>query len=76
MIADFAELCTYVYVLVDDLYHVVAAPHVHRPGPRSQFSDSELITLTVVAELLGLDEESPFLRYLARNHPTLFPRLP
>ena len=76
MIADFADLCTYVYVLIDELYHVVAAPHDHRPGPRSAFSDSEGITLTVVAELLGLDEESPFLRYLARNHPTLFPRLP
>ncbi len=54
----------------------MAAPHDHRPGPRSEFSDSEVITLTVVAELLGLDEESASLRYLARNRPTLFPRLP
>src|SRR5215211_6895016 len=76
MIADFADLCTYVYVLVDELYQVLAAPHDARPGPRSAFSDSEVITLTVVAELLGLDEESAFLRYLARNHPGLFPRLP
>ena len=76
MIQDFADLCTHVYVLVDDRYQVLAAPHDHRPGPRSAFGDSEVITVAVVAELLGLDEESAFLRYLARNHPTLFPRLP
>lgn len=76
MIHTFADLCTYAYVIVDELYHALAAPHDRRPGPRSQFSDSEVITLTLVAELLGLDEESAFLRYLARNHPTLFPRLP
>lgn len=76
MIADFADLCTYVYVLVDELYQAVAAPYDHRPGPRSACSDSEVITLTVVAELLGLDEEVAFLAYLARHHRALFPHLP
>lgn len=27
MIADFADLCTYVYVLAAELYQAVAAPH-------------------------------------------------
>lgn len=72
MIQDFPDLCPYVYVLVDELYQALAAPHDQRPGPRSAFSDSAVITLT----LLGLDEERAFLRSLARNHPTLFPRLP
>jgi hypothetical protein len=76
MIADFADLCTYVYVLVDALYRAVAAPYDHRPGPRSGFSDSEVITLTLVAGLLGLDEEVAFLAYLARHHRALFPLLP
>lgn len=76
MIATFADLCTYVYVLVDDLYRVVVAPHDHRPGPRSAFSDSEVITLTLVAELLSLDKETRFLAYVARNHRPLFPLLP
>ncbi len=76
MIADFADLCTYVYVLVDERYRVVAAPHDHRPGPRSAFTDSEVITLTLVAELLGLDEETAFLAYLGRHHRALFPLLP
>ena len=57
MIQDFPDLCTYVYGLVDEPYQVLVAPHDHRPGPRAEFSDSEVITLTVVAELLGLDED-------------------
>ena len=76
MIQDFSDLCTYVYVLIDDLYQAEVAPHDHRPGPRSMCSESEIITLTLVAELIGQDEEGPFLAYVRRNHPTLFPRLP
>jgi hypothetical protein len=76
MIPDFATLCTYLFVLVDDLYRAVVAPADHRPGPRSAFSDSEVITLTLLAELLGLDEETAFLGYVRRNHLALFPQLP
>jgi hypothetical protein len=76
MIADFTELCTYIYVLVDELYQRVAVPYDQRPGPRSAFSDSELITLTLAAELLGLDAETRFLAYVRRNHLALFPLLP
>jgi hypothetical protein len=76
MIQTFAELCTYVYVTVDDLFQTYIQPNDHRPGPRSLFSDSEVMTLTLVAELVGLDDETVFLDYIARNHPTLFPFLP
>ncbi len=76
MIPTFADLCTYVYVLVDERYRVVAAPHDHRPGERSDFSDSEVITLTLVAELVEMDKESRFLAYVRRNHLALFPQLP
>ena len=76
MIQTFEDLCTYVYVAVDDVYHIVIQPHDHRPGPRSTFSESELITLTLVAELIGLDDETVFLDYIARNHRALFPLLP
>src|SRR3954447_24905270 len=76
MIADFAELCTFIYVLVDELYQRVAAPSDQRPGPRSVFTDSELITLTLAAELVGLDAETRFLAYVRRNYAALFPLLP
>jgi hypothetical protein len=76
MIEDFADLCTYVYVLTDEAFREVAAPYDTRPGPRSVFTDSELITLTLAAELLGLDAETRFLAYVRRNHAALFPLLP
>ena len=76
MIADFADLCTYVYVLVDEHYQRLVAPYDRRPGPRAAFTESEVIALTLVAELLGLDEEAAFLAYLDRHHRALFPLLP
>ena len=76
MIADFVALCTATYVVIDDLYQAYLAPLDRRPGPRGRCSDSEIIALTLVAELVGLDEEVAFLAYLRRNHPTLFPHLP
>ncbi len=76
MIAHFADLCTYVYVIVDELYQAVAAPHDHRPGPAAALSDSEVVTLSLVAELVEMDKESRFLAYVRRNHLALFPRLP
>jgi DDE family transposase len=76
MIESFTDLCIAIYVLVDDLYQIVAAPCDHRPGPRAECSDSEVITLTLVAELLGLDEEKRFLAYVRRHYLPLFPHLP
>lgn len=76
MIAGFADLCTYVYVLTDEVYRDVAAPYDTRPGPRSACTDGELITLTIAAELLGLDAETRFLADVRRNHAARFPLLP
>ena len=76
MIQTFVDLCTVVFVLVDELFQVSIAPFDQRPGPRSTFTDSELLTVALLAELLSLDEETTMLAYLRRNHPTLFPQLP
>jgi hypothetical protein len=76
MIADFADLCTYLYVLTDEAYWEVAAPHDRRPGPDAAFTGSELITLTLAAEVVGLAAETRFLAYVRRNHRALFPLLP
>lgn len=76
MITNFADRCTDLSVLIDEAYQAVAAPYDRRPGPRAAFTDSELITLTLAAELLGLDAETRFWAYVRRNPPTLFPLLP
>lgn len=76
MLGDSVDLCTYVYVVTDEAYQRAVAPYDARPGPRSGFTDSELLTVRIVAELVGLDAETRCLAYLRRNHPALFPRLP
>lgn len=76
MIGDFVDLCTYVYVVTDEVYQWAVAPYDTRPGPQSGFTDSELLTVSIVAELVGLDAETRCLAYLRRNHPALFPLLP
>ncbi|HSH79926.1 MAG TPA: IS982 family transposase [Herpetosiphonaceae bacterium] len=63
-------------MIVDEIHQVEIRLQDHRPGPRSDFTESELLTVAIVAELIGLDEETAILGYLHRNHPTLFPLLP
>lgn len=75
MIHDFADLCTYVYVIVDDIWKTISH-QFPRPGPESDFGDSEVMTLEIVAELIGMDDEKAFLNYVKRNHLHLFPELP
>lgn len=76
MIQDFADMCTALYCVVDDLYQPLAQQHDHRPGPRAACSDSEVITLTLLAEISGLDEEVAFLAHMRRHGQALFPVLP
>lgn len=76
MIENFADRCTYGYVVTDEVYQGAVAPYDHRPGPRSGFTDSPLLTVSIVAELIGLDAEVRGLAYLRGNHPSVFPRLP
>ena len=76
MIENFVDRCTYVYAVTDEVYRWAVAPYDTRPGPRSGVSDSELLAVSIVAELVGLDAETRCLAYLRRNHPALFPLLP
>jgi len=76
MLEDFADLCTYLYVLTDEAYREVVAPYDRRPGPDATCSDSALITLTLAAELVGIAAETRFLAYVRRNYRALFPLLP
>lgn len=74
MITDFDDFCTWMYVIIDDLWQQVA-PLFARPGPRSRCSDSELLTLAIVGECRGWDQETNLIsEWQAYRH--LFPHLP
>lgn len=74
MIAEFDDFVTWMYVLIDDLWQLLA-PLYRRPGPAPKCSDSELLTMAIVGECREWDKETNLLAEW-RNFPHLFPLLP
>jgi hypothetical protein len=74
MIEDFEDFCTAMYTLIDDTWRQVA-PLFARPGPAPACSDGELITMAIVGECCGWDQETEALARWAA-HRRLFPRQP
>ena len=74
MITDFEDFCLWTYVIVDDIL-IKLAPLLKRPGPPPACSDSELITMILIAECKGWDIETKLLSEFTQ-HPNLFPILP
>jgi hypothetical protein len=65
-----------VYCIVDDLYRQHHAPHrPARPGHRPALSDSEVLTLTLLAQWQAARSERAFLRAARRQWRAYFPRL-
>lgn len=74
MINDFDEFCLWMYVMVDDIWQPIS-PLFKRPGPSSECSDSELLTMALVGECRGWDEETTLLSNW-RERRDLFPVVP
>jgi transposase len=74
MIAQFEDYCLWMYVVVDELWPRVA-PLCRRPGPAPACSDSELVTMVLVGESRGWDEETELVAAW-RARRDLFPHVP
>jgi hypothetical protein len=74
MINDFDDFCTWMYVIVDDIWLQIAS-FFKRPGPNPTCSDSELLTMVLVGECRGWDVETEMLSYW-QEHRDLFPQIP
>ena len=74
MITDFDDFCLWTYVIVDDIWKQIA-PWFKRPGPAPICSDSELITMALVGECRGWDQETEMLSNW-QEHRDLFPHVP
>jgi hypothetical protein len=74
MINDFDDFCTWMYVIVDDIWLQIV-PFFKRPGPKPECSDSELLTMVLVGECRGWDVETEMLSYW-QEHRDLFPQIP
>jgi hypothetical protein len=74
MIADFEDFCLAMYVLVDDLWARIG-PRYRRPGPAPACSDSELLTMILVGECRGWDQETDLVAAW-QDYRRLFPVIP
>lgn len=74
MITDFTDFCTWVFVVVDDIWKPIA-PLFKRPGPQPECSDSELIAMTLIGECRGWHMETELLSCW-QEYRSLFPHIP
>ena len=74
MITRFDDYCLWMYVVVDELWPGVVGRY-RRPGPAPACSDSELVTMVLVGESRGWDEETDLVREW-RARRDLFPHVP
>jgi hypothetical protein len=74
MINDFEDFCTWMYLVVDDIWLKIA-PFFRRPGPRPECPDSELLAMALIGECRGWDVETEMLSQW-QEHRDLFPVIP
>lgn len=74
MIKSFEDFCTWVYVIVDDIWQRIGGLF-RRPGSPLRCSDSELLTIALVSECKGWQKESE-LRSHWEPYLDLFPHFP
>ncbi len=74
IVADFADFCLCLAVLIDDLWDDLPAWVTPR-GEQSKSSNSALLTMLVVEECMGWDEEPEAISQW-RQHRGLFPHQP
>jgi hypothetical protein len=68
-----------VYCLIDEELRALQSdpgwPRVRRRGPAPVLADSAVLSMAVVGEFLGLDQDVAIYHYFRRHHPDWFPAL-
>ena len=62
-----------VFCLTDDW--LSSQKPIRKRGPAPKLSDSEVITMEIVAEFLGIDKEKAIHSYFRRHYPHYFPKM-
>lgn len=75
LIANFEDFLLLVYTIIDGLYQQFAPASVsqRRNVNTAKMSDSEIITLSICGELVGIDSENAWYSFAKRNYRHLFP---
>lgn len=72
---DSDSLIIAVFCLLDDALPRVTRGRLRRRGPRPVLRDSEVLTVEVVGEYLGLDRDAEVFSYFRRHYGHFFPGL-
>jgi hypothetical protein len=64
-----------VFCLIDDALPRVTPGRLRRRGPRPVLADSEVLTVELVGEYLGLDRDAEVFSYFRRHYSQFFPGL-
>ena len=76
---DLEDFTIAVYCLLDELLGELAGDpdwcRVRTRGPAPILADSEVLTMEVVGEFLGYDQDTAIDHYFRREHPDFFPAL-
>jgi hypothetical protein len=63
------------FCIIDDALRDLPASRLRTRGPAPLLADSEVLTLEVVGEFLGLDQDVAIYRYFRRHYGHFFPAL-
>jgi hypothetical protein len=76
-IETFEDFILIVYVIIDDLYkeNVPSSISNRKRISDAKLSDSEIITISLCGELLGIDSENAWYNFVKKNYRYLFPNL-
>ncbi len=76
--ASWEDIIVHLFVIVDDAYQALAPilPRWRRRGPQPRFSDSEVITVSLIIDFWFGGNEELGLAFLRQYHLDLFPHLP
>lgn len=69
------DFIIFVYLLVVEYYNKVVKKPLRQRGFPPKLSDEEAITLQLVGEFLGLDEDKRIYRYFKTHYSSWFPNL-
>jgi hypothetical protein len=72
---DLDSLIIAVFCLVDDTLRRAVPGRLRGRGPRPVLGDSEVLTVELVGEYLGLDCDTEVFSYFRRHYPHFFPAL-
>jgi hypothetical protein len=64
-----------VYCLVEDIYQKVIIKRLRSKGPMPKLSDSEVITMEIVGEFLGLNHDKQIWKYFSTHWLEWFPNI-